>query len=130
MFRAKHVKEALAALDELHSLFQQSFFPDLGFDDIKQQLRTFIIKHPDNVRKALEANGARNACLMGIVRIARDDLASGRDHIYRGTLSMAGDGKKAVFDIAMRELEKAGICTTEVRQLRSQELEEDIREVG
>jgi hypothetical protein len=82
------------------------------------------------VRKAVEANGARNACLMGIVKIARIDLASGQDHIYRGTLSMVGDGKRAAFNIAMRELEKAGICTAEVRRLRSRELEEDIREAG
>ena len=130
LFRAKHVKEALAALDELHPLFQESFFPDLGFDSIKQQLKIFIIENPDKVRKALEANGARNACLMGIVKIAREDLASGQDHLYRGVLSIVGDGKKTAFHIAMRELEKAGVCTAEVRQLRSKELEEDIREVG
>ena len=43
---------------------------------------------------------------------------------------MLGQGKMGVFSIAMRELEKAGICTAEVRQVRSKELAEDIREVG
>jgi hypothetical protein len=30
----------------------------------------------------------------------------------------------------MTELEKAGVCTPEVRRMRAQELEQDIKEVG
>ena len=129
LFRGKHVKEALAALDELHPLFQQSFFTDLGFDSIKHQLKRYTIENPDKVRKAIEANNARNACLMGIVTIARTDLASGRDHIWRGMLSMEGQGKKAAYHIAMRELEKAGVWYRRSSSV-AEELEEDIREVG
>ena len=51
--RPKPVKKALAALDELHPLFKHSFSLDLGFDDIRQQLKAYLIENPDNVRKAL-----------------------------------------------------------------------------
>jgi hypothetical protein len=130
LFRTKQVSEALAALDELQPLFQRSFEPSLAFDEIRKRLRAYLIENPDYVRKGLETDNLRNVCLMGIVNVARHDLSSGRDHIYRGTLSMAGEGKKRVFNIAMKELEKAGVCTPEVRKLRVQELEEDIREAG
>jgi len=45
-------------------------------------------------------------------------------------LSMKGQGKRSIYDIAMAELEKAGVCPAEVRRLRASELNQEIAEVG
>jgi hypothetical protein len=131
LFRSKQVKDMLRALDELRPLFDSSG-PRIAFNGIMQRLRAYIIEHPQEIRENLVRHGhqPRISCLVAMVRITRDDLASGHDHIYRGILSMVGESKKSIFEIAMQELEKATVCTAEVRRLRSQELEDAIAEVG
>jgi hypothetical protein len=138
LFPSKSVKELIACLDELQPLFverQGRDFAWLVFEDIRNRAKAYFLEKSDKLAKAVRAPdyNPRVACLKVFVALARDDLATGRvneDYIYRGTLSMHGEGKRTVFDIAMAELEKAGICTPEVRRMRSVELDDNIKENG
>ena len=69
-------------------------------------------------------------CLEVIANLARDDLASGQNHVYRGVLSMAGENKKALYRVAMEELVKAGLGTPETLRERAKEVEQEIKEAG
>jgi hypothetical protein len=130
LFPRKEVKSALAALRELRPLFETAFWPRIAIDEISRRTKEYLVENPKDVEREI-ANGKtpRVVCLMAMVQLTRLDLIRGREHIGHGRLTMAGDGKKGIFDIAMKELEKSGICTAEVRQLRTRELEQDMREV-
>jgi hypothetical protein len=133
LFRSWQVKAALEALDELQPVFEKDGLignAAIGFSAIKPRLRAEIIEHPDIVRKAIQADTPRDCCLRAIAKITYADLCSGQDHVYRGMLSMAGEGKLAAYKVAMGELEKAGTCTAEDRQSAMRELEKEIREMG
>ncbi|SRR5208283_1177469 len=131
-FRSGSVKATLQALDDLRPVFAKNFSASLVVDEVWAQARSALINNPEQVSRTVdtEATPARTACLMLIVKITRLDLASGHDHIWRGVLSMQGEGKKLIYDIAMAELERAGACTAEVRRFRAAELAQDIAEVG
>ena len=131
LFPCKEVRQTLAALDGLQPLFNQGW-ASAGFDALRRRLRSRIAENPEAVKEELAANGnqPRIACLMAVAVIAREDLICGRNHVYRGRLSLVGTGKRTVYNIAMAELEKAGVCTPEVRRQRARELEQDIQEVG
>jgi len=82
-FRKKSVKEALCALDELQANFETKLMSSLAFAEIKAEARSRLIDNPEEVSKTIETEGVppRIACLMLLVKITRNDLASGRDPI-------------------------------------------------
>lgn len=122
----------LAALEDVRPLFEGGPFSDAAFHGLWGRLRSRILDNQDEIQEFIASNEgqARTACLMVIVSMVREDLTSGRDHIYRGKLSLIGMGKKSINYVAMRELETAGVCSLDTRMLRAKELDEEIRDVG
>jgi hypothetical protein len=137
LFPSEAVKQGLAALDELRPLFRgplgtELAGPELAFDGVRQRLKKHFIEHPEYLQEAIQKQGVspRNTCLIAIANITGDDLTSGWDHIYRGMLGMVGQSKRSIYNIAMEELEKAGVCTAEERRMDALELRKAIREIG
>ena len=91
-----------------------------------------LMENPNVAKASLgdDFHTHRNACLVVISAVVWEDLTAGTDHVFRGKLSIVGTSKLNIYNLAMAELEKARVCTTEVRKLRAQELAECIREVG
>jgi hypothetical protein len=65
-----------------------------------------------------------------MMNVARDYLASGRFHIYRGALSMQGQALKGINAYCLSELAKLGQMTTEERRAALQATNEDIAAMG
>jgi len=72
----------------------------------------------------------RALMLFMMMNVARDYLASGRFHIYRGTLSMQGDGVRAINSYCLDELTKLGRFTAETKIAAEKATNADIRAVG
>ena len=107
----------------------------MAIEEITRRIEGFIIEDPEGIRKILLTTPPRIYCLMAIVKMTRIDLTSGKHHFLSGfyvhsPLDSFGVSKMEIFEIAMKELEKAGICTEEVRLLRTRELREDIYHAG
>jgi hypothetical protein len=64
------------------------------------------------------------------MNVARDYLASGRFHAYRGVLSMSGEGLEALNRYCCEELEKMGQMTPEEKAEILKVTTADIRAVG
>jgi hypothetical protein len=62
--------------------------------------------------------------------VARDYLASGGYHVYRGRLSMGGEGLRVVNRYCCEELEKLGRITPDEKTAILKATAEDIRHVG
>jgi hypothetical protein len=65
-----------------------------------------------------------------MANVTCDYLASGKYHIYRGTLSMQGQALKEIAAYCYDELTKIGQMTAEDRIAALKATNEDIREVG
>jgi hypothetical protein len=133
LFSPPYVKEVIASLNGLSTIFEGSFRASAAFNvEMKDRTETWFLEHPEAVRRASQEPNynPRVVCLEMIANIARDDLASGQNHVYRGMLSMAGENKKALYRIAMEELVKFGLGTPETLRERTKELEQEIKEMG
>jgi hypothetical protein len=133
LFPPSYVKEVIASLDGLTTIFEDNWKARAAFEpEMKGRIKTMFLKNPEGVKEsAREPNyNPRVLCLKIIANMAYDDLASGRYHVYRGVLSMAGENKKALYRVAMEELVKAGLGTPETLRERTKELEREIKEMG
>jgi hypothetical protein len=131
LFPAEPVRQAIACLDDLRPIFESGWAP-FGWDDIRNTARTTFLEDPDGVRRVAQKPGydPRIACLRAVATVARRDLVSGSESLFPGRLTMQGDGKRAIYRIALAELVKVGALTAEDRIRCCRELDEDIREVG
>ena len=100
----------------------------LAFDDIRNTARTAFLNDPDGVCRVAQKPGydPKIACLRSVATVARHDLVSGREHLDYNRLTMQGDGKRAIYRIALAELVKVGALTAEDRIRCCRELDEDI----
>jgi hypothetical protein len=129
IFPAKPVKQAIACLDELRPLFESNgaHFGWLAFDDIRNTVRTAFLNDPDAVCRVAQKPDydPRIACLRSVATVARHDLVSGREHLFHDRLTMQGQGKRAIYRIALTELVRLGALTAEAQTKGCQELDED-----
>jgi hypothetical protein len=134
LFPNDTVKELIAELDKLGPLFGEGkdLTGSVGYSHIKVQVKEHFIKHQKEWAEFVkeEKQQPREVCLFAMVNTARDDLAYGHDHIYRGVLSMIGEGKFKVWTIASNELVKMGKLTNEKYDKVLKDVKQEIREVG
>jgi hypothetical protein len=134
LYLAEPVRQAIARLDELRPLFEGdgAHLGRLAFDDVRKTIRRAFLNDPDDVRRMTQNPGynPRIACLRAIATVARQDLISGGEHLFHDRLAMLGDGKKAIYSIALAELVKEGALAAEDRIRLCRDLDEDIREAG
>jgi hypothetical protein len=133
LFPPPCIKEVIASLNGLSTIFEENWKARAAFEqEMRGRIKTMFLKNPEGVREgAREPNyNPRVLCLKIIANLAYDDLASGRNHVYRGVLSMAGENKKALYRVAMEELVKAGLGTPDTLRERTKELDREIKETG
>ena len=133
LFPPPYVKEVIASLNGLTTIFEEHFRASAAFNvEMKDRTETWFLEHPEAVQRASQEPNynPRVVCLEMIANLVRDDLASGRNHIGPGMLSMAGENKKALYNVAMKELVKFGLGTPETLRERAKELDQEIKEMG
>lgn len=132
LFSPPYIKEVIASLNGLSTIFKENWRASGGFELMKGPTETWFLEHPDAVQRASQEPNynPRAVCLQVIATLAREDLASGRSHVGPGMLSMAGENIKALYHVAMEELVKAGLGTPETLRERTRELEQEIKEMG
>ena len=133
LFPPPYVKEVIASLNGLSTIFEENWKARAAFEqEMRGRIKTWFLEHPEAVQRASQEPNynPRVVCLEMIANLARDDLASGRNHVGPGMLSMAGENKKALYKVAMVELVKAGLGTPETLREGTKELDQEIREMG
>jgi hypothetical protein len=115
LFPSKLVKEQIQDLKQISSLFDTSspyatypssvgFLTSSGaYEDIRARLTSELLKRQEIVQEAREHeswHSVRAYNLCAIVRMAYDSAGYGEHHVYRGRLSMVGEGYYCVCIIA------------------------------
>jgi hypothetical protein len=124
LFAPSYVKEVIASLDSLTTIFRENFYAGAAFNvEMKGRTETWFLEHPEAVKRASQEPNynPRVVCLEMIANLARDDLASGRDY------GMNAENKRALYRIAMEELVKFGLGTPETLRDRTKELDQEIK---
>ena len=130
VFPDKHVKGVRDALRELRPLFEEAPAPSFAIDEISKRVASGYLKSREELEKAVsEGTTYRVACLKAMLTLTQRDLMGGTESAGPGRLTMVGDGKRSIFHIAFKELQKSGVCTEEMRLRRIRELDEDIRQI-
>jgi hypothetical protein len=125
LFAPSYVKEVIASLDGLTTIFEEHFAASAAFNvEMKGRVKTWFLEHPEAVQRASQEPNynPRVVCLEMIANLARDDLASGRDY------GMNAENKKALYIVAMKELVKFGLGTPETLRDRTKELDQEMKE--
>jgi hypothetical protein len=107
LFKSSQVKDCQAALKLLRPVFQDALF----YDSIEKRVADIIIRNPDAVQKKMLIDGqsAQAVVLLTISNMAFKECATGRNHVYRGVLSMEGNSFRQVFSIAQSKLLEIGV---------------------
>ena len=122
------VREAIAALDSI----EVEFSGCLGIESIKQECSEWLKKNPDKFCKAVSEKGiAPREVLYIIMRnMVANKLISGHFHVYRGVLSMQGDGFYAIWKRLTEKMLKLGIVTPDEVIEDREYLQKEISEMG
>jgi hypothetical protein len=110
---------------------QASLGSSLGADLVASQVREDVFRWADQIKRDVhEGKPPRVVALYLTMNVARDYLASGRFHVYRGRLSMGGQGLNVVNRYCCEELEKPGQITPDEKAAILKATAEDVRAVG
>jgi hypothetical protein len=127
------VKSVLTALGEEVRFLRdvRGLGPGLGIGLITPRVVENILSRRNEIRKDVGSGKTPRAIVLWLMmNVARDYLASGRFHIYRGHLSMQGTALQSVNMHCLNELTKLGLMTAEEKSAALKVTKEDIRAVG
>jgi hypothetical protein len=127
------VKSILSALGEEARLLKDGppLGPALGIEIITPRVVEDVLSWCKEIRGDVRSGKTpRATALYLMMNVARDYLASGMFHIYRGQLSMQGTALKSINMYCLDELTKLGLTTAEERSAALKATSEDIRAVG
>jgi hypothetical protein len=129
------VKLVLSAFSEemrrLEKESQASLGSSLGAGLVAPQVREDVFRWADQIKRDIhEGKPPRAVALYLTMNVARDYLASGRFHVYRGRLSMQGQGLNAVNRRCCEELEKLGQITPDEKAAILKVTGDDISAAG
>jgi hypothetical protein len=103
----------------------------LGADLVAPQVSEDVFRGVDQAKREIhEGKPPRVVALYVTMNVARDYLASGRFHAYRGVLSMSGEGLEALNRYCCEELEKMGQMTPDEKAEILKATTDDIRAAG
>lgn len=128
-FRPKEVRDVLFALDSLDtSVLAEA----MCYNDIKGKARDTVLTAPDTVRRMILVDDQKplEVVLTLLINICARDLRSGTEHIYRGTLSMRGAGKRTLFHQCQTMLLAKGYMTKEDFDHGAARIADEIKEAG
>ena len=98
---------------------------------VAPQVREDVFRWVDQIKRDIhKGKPPRVVALYLTMNVARDYLASGKFHVYRGRLSMPGQGLDVVNRYCCEELEKLGQITPDEKAAILKATTEDIRAVG
>jgi hypothetical protein len=126
------VKSVLSALGEEERILRDAGLgPGLGIEIITPRIVEDILSWRNQIRKDVGSGKTPRAIVLYLMmNVARDYLASGTFHIYRGHLSMRGEALQSINMHCLNELTKLGLMTAEERDAALSATNKDIRAVG
>lgn len=127
------VKSVLSALGEEARLLSdgQTLGPALAIEIVTPRVVENVLSWCNEIRRDVRSGKTpRATALWLMMNVARDYLASGMFHIYRGRLSMQGAALKSINMYCLDELTKLGLMTAEERNSALKATNEDIGAVG
>jgi hypothetical protein len=133
LFPSKLVKELIQDLDQMDPMFDRGLTTGHAYQDTKRRLRAELVECQEIAQKAREHeswHSVRVYNLNTIVNQAFSDVACGHFHLWRGSLTMQGEGKKAVCIIATQELITMGAWDPDSMRRLCSDLDEAIVNAG
>lgn len=99
LLRPREVRNVLRALEDLKTM---PLADTLCFEEIALNAREVVISNVDKIRDQTITGGQQplEIALNIIINICGRDLSSGNDHVYRGMLTIRGKAKRALFEEA------------------------------
>lgn len=109
-----------------------SSYGGAGWDVVKPRARMWLAQNQDSVLAAIRDRGESPEKLVTLMMydIAREELRSGRYHIYRSTLSGIGGGLHYVVGQLINEAVSLGICSEEEARDTRAQVRHEIQDVG
>lgn len=126
----RQVLDCERALKEIRREFGNNLYAEPIFAEVAWGMKTSHGQAAIVSSISWEGNSAREVAWFALAQTAHRHLANGHLHIYRGVLSGAGHGVKAVYDKALDELVKSGFATEADALERRQALAESIKIIG
>jgi hypothetical protein len=135
LFSPVEVKLVLSAFSEESRRLKENpenlLGASLGANLVAPRAREDILRCERQIKRDIhEGKSPRIMVLYLAMNVARDYLASGNFHVYRGRLSMGGQGLRALNHYCCVELEKLGQMTPDEKVEILKATAEDIRAVG
>jgi hypothetical protein len=128
------IRRVLKALDAEHRRMKTmgtSLGPSFGFDIVKPHIIENIFKWADDIKKDVAGGKPPSAVALWLtMNVARNDLYTGKHHIFPGRLSMPGNGVHALNSYCCDELEKLGQITADEKMAIIRATREEIRHAG
>jgi hypothetical protein len=135
LFPSQEVKIILSAYKEerkkIGKIEIQLQSPHIGLQIVDQHIVNAILSSPTAAKKFIhEGEKPRVLALRILNNITSDHVSCGQYHIYRGILSMQGNGLRSLWQYTMDELEKLGALTPETKREATADIAQRIKEVG
>lgn len=133
IFASKELRSALGTIDELDLIFSKSSIGGSGFEIIKKQLTTYVLRNEKElIEFNLNGQTPRVSVLFATAKMAKNQLMTGKYHIYRGVLNNLSEGPsfKYIYHKVIDFLVKAGRLSEEDAIYSRDQLNELIRDTG
>lgn len=129
LFQPKGNRDVLYSLDYLDS---SALAETMCYTEIKARALEAAISNPNVIRKmqVIESRQPLEIALTLIINLCAQDLSSGIDHVYRGTLSARGAAKRALFKQAQTMMVERGFIEQEDADHGFSLIGKQIQEVG
>ena len=129
-FPPAEVKVCLRTLKEIRPIFSHLLYSNSVLERVRG-----ILLDKKNKPELLEAiyedkNSPRDLVLSVIVQHCMLRLSTGMHHVYRGVLSGEGNGMRAVFEIAVKELVKSNFYDEDEASTQREVLQGLIKKAG
>jgi hypothetical protein len=132
--QSPEVKAALAELRLIESNLKKSpgpFLGDASYAFMKDDVRKAVTDNPAEVtRRIRDGTPPRALIYTLILNVLGREISSGRNHIYRGVLSMQGKSMLTLFDWVVRQEESEGLRDAEDVTHAREMIREQIKEAG
>jgi hypothetical protein len=127
IFPSRAQKRLLSALRRCDAVFRDHF----AWESVRLEVRAHIYSPTRRkLQLGLREVDAANAVLYAVMRLSASAATSGRNHAYRGKLSMIGASYRGIALVAMELLVANGFMTDADARHEAAVIDEDVRGAG
>ena len=134
LFKPKEVKAALLALglEQQRIYSNDAFMLHPAFDAIKGEVRDVLVKESEKTVASINKDGLspRVLVLLIMTNVLDPKLSFGENHVYRGSLSMLGQGLLNLWSYATDQLLEEGFFDQHEAEDQKKYINDQIKKVG